>query len=150
MKNSTNTSVRNSFQGSRGKAFERSLNKLCKLVQSKGFHAHKNQPQRKFDGTFISGEPFDYEIFTDKVKWCFDAKECKSNSWNLSNAKINQVNALKQCKNAGLEAFFLVYFYPIKKLIKFDVDTVINSNKSSLNPEEGIEVDLNVLLNRGD
>lgn len=112
-----------------------------------GFHAHKNQPERTYSGKFIKGEPFDYEIFTDRFKWCFDAKECKSDSWSLTNAKITQVNALKQCKNAGLDAFFLVYFYPVKKLIRFDVDLIIETEKKSLTPEDGIEVNVNELFN---
>ena len=148
MTNSINSRPLKSSQGSRGKALERSLNKLCKEIQRIGFHAHKNQPERTYSGRFISGEPFDYEIFTDKVKWCFDAKECKSKRWSLQNAKLTQVNALKQCRNAGLEAFFLVYFYPYKKLIRFDVDLIIQTDKASLTPEDGIEVDLNELLNR--
>lgn len=145
-KHSIDSKGNSSLHGYRGKALERSLNKLCKEIQKQGFHAHKNEPKRTYDGRFISGEPFDYEIFTPNYKWCFDAKECKGDSWNLSNAKLSQVNALKQCKNAGLDAFFLVYFYQTKKLIRFDVDTVINSDKSSLKPEDGTEVDVNVLF----
>lgn len=145
-KNSISTKQVKLSHASRGKAFERSLNQVCKKIQSLGFHAHKNQPTRNYDGKFISGEPFDYEIFTKNVKWCFDAKECHSNSWNLHNAKISQINALKQCKNAGLDAFFLVYFYPVKKVIRFDVDLIINTDKKSLKPEDGIEVNLNELF----
>lgn len=137
----------NSSIGYRGKALERSINKLCKEIQRRGYHAHKNQPERTYNGRFISGEPFDYEIFTDKHHWCFDAKECKGKRWSLQNAKLSQVNALKQCKNAGLEAFFLVYFYETKQLIRFDVDVIINAKQASLTPEDGIEVDLNVLFN---
>ena len=138
----------NSSRGYRGKALEKTINKLCREIQKQGFHAHKNQPERTYSGRFIAGEPFDYEIFTDQVKWCFDAKECKRNTWSLTNAKMTQVNALKQCKNAGMEAFFLVYFYPIKKLIRFDVDLIIQTEKKSLKPEDGVEVNLNALLNR--
>lgn len=135
----------NSSLGYRGKALERSLNKLCKEIQRMGYHAHKNHPERTYSGRFISGEPFDYEIFTPGHYWCFDAKECKSERWSLSNAKIGQINALKQCKNAGLEAFFLVYFYKTGKLIRFDVDLVKDAS-GSLSPDEGIEVDINELL----
>ena len=146
MKSSTNLKQAKLSQGSRGKTLERSINKLCREIQKRGFHAHKNQPQRSYSGRFISGEPFDYEIFTDKYHWCFDAKECHKTKWEIKNAKLTQINALKQCKNAGLEAFFLVYFYPTGQLIRFDVDTVINSQKSYLMPEEGIEVNLNELF----
>lgn len=149
MKTSTNLKRNNSSHGYRGKALERSLNKLCKVVQSHGFHAHKNQPERTYSGRFISGEPFDYEIFTDRFKWCFDAKECHKKSWPVANAKLTQINALKQCKNAGIEAFFLVYFYPTSQLVKFDVDLLIETNKKSLTPEEGIEVDLNEIFSGG-
>lgn len=140
-----------SLNGSRGKALEKTINKLLTVIQKQGFHGHKNQPERCYSGQFISGEPFDYEIFTDKVKWCFDAKECKSKVWNLkTNAKLTQINALKQCKNAGMDAFFLVYFYPDRKLVRFDVDQVISSitnGVKSLSSADGIEVDLNELLN---
>ena len=146
MKTLQDSKHNNSSQGYRGKRLEREINKLCKVIQSHGFHAHKNQPQRTYSGKFIAGEPFDYEIFTDRFKWCFDAKECKGDSWSLSNAKLSQVNALKQCKNAGLDGFFLVYFYKTGKLIKFDVDLIKETDKKSLKPEDGIEVDLNVLF----
>ena len=137
-----------SSNGLRGKALERSLNKLIRIIQKKGFHAHKNQPERTYSGKFIAGEPFDYEIFTDKVKWCFDAKECHETSWNIkTNAKITQVNALKQCQNAGFEAFFLVYFHESKKLIRFDIDLIIQTDKKSLKPEDGVEVNLNEIFN---
>lgn len=112
-----------------------------------GFHAHKNHPNRTYAGKFISGEPFDYEIFTDRFKWCFDAKECKSAKWSISNAKISQINALKQCSNAGLDAFFLVYFYQQQQLIRFDVDLIIETDKKSLAPEDGVRVDLNEYFN---
>lgn len=127
-------------------ALEGWVDRQIRIIQHHGYHGHKNHPKRTFDGKYIAGEPFDYEIFTPKVKWCFDAKECAGNHWNLSNAKPGQVNALKQCKNAGLDAFFLVYFRPTGRLIRFDVDTVLECEQSYLAEEEGVKFDINECL----
>lgn len=75
---------------------------------------------------------------------CFDAKECKSDRWSLSNAKLNQVNALKQCKNSGLDAFFLVKFGD--DMVAFDVDTVISAmqeRRMNLKREDGQSFEFN-------
>ncbi|MEG0075915.1 MAG: Holliday junction resolvase RecU [Eubacterium sp.] len=116
-----------SSTGSRGHAFESQIDKLIAYVQSKGFHGHKNHPRRTKDGTYLEGEPYDYEIFTPHYKCAFDAKESKAEKWQLQNAKLHQINHLKQCKNAGLDAYFLVYFYPSRQMIRFDVDQIIRS-----------------------
>jgi len=124
----------------RGYSFEHQLDKLIDYINKAGYHAHKNHVKRADDGTYLQGEPYDYEIFTDDYKACFDAKESQQKSWNLSNAKLTQVENLKHCKNAGMDAFFLVYYYPNKQYIKFDVDFVINclkEGKKSLKMSDG-------------
>ena len=128
----------------RGKTFESEIDAWIERIQKNGYHGHKNHPKRTFKGKFVSGEPFDYEIFTQDRKMCFDAKECKSDRWSLSNAKLNQVNALKQCKNSGLDAFFLVKFGD--DMVAFDVDTVISAmqeRRMNLKREDGQSFEFN-------
>ncbi|MEG2769609.1 MAG: Holliday junction resolvase RecU [Oscillospiraceae bacterium] len=110
----------------KGYSFETQLNRLCTQVQSLGYHAQKNHADRTNDGKYLCGEPFDYIILTPNYKCAFDAKESQSERWSLTtNAKLEQINNLKHCKNAGLDAFFLVYFYPARRFVKFDVDFII-------------------------
>lgn len=127
----------------KGYSFETQINRLCSYVQSKGYHAQKNNAQRTSDGKYISGEPFDYLILTPDYKCAFDAKESHAERWSITtNAKLEQVNDLKHCKNAGLDSFFLVYFYPAKKYVRFDVDFIIECMKNgvkSLTVLEGCE-----------
>ena len=124
----------------RGKQLEKQIDQLIKWIDSLGYHGHKNHPKRLNDGKYIEGEPFDYEIFLPTYKCCFDAKECKSATWSLENAKPHQIDYLKKCKNSGLDSFFLVYFFKFHSLIKFDVDTVIkclSNDIHSLSPDDG-------------
>ena len=129
-------------QDVRGKQLEKQIDHLIKWIDSIGYHGHKNHPKRLNDGKYIEGEPFDFEIFTPSYKCCFDTKECKSNRWSLENAKPHQVDYLKKCTNCGLDAFFLVYFFNYKRLVKFDVDLIIeclSNDVSSLGVDDGKE-----------
>lgn len=134
----------------KGATLETSVNKLLKFLASKGIHGHKNHALRLMDGKTVQGEAFDYEVFSPSVHHVFDAKECMSGSWNLkTNAKVQQINALKQCKNCGCNAFFLVYFVPDNKVIVFDVDSVIQAisvGKKSLTADEGVVFDWQIFL----
>lgn len=124
----------------RGHLLEAEINKLVEYINASGGHAHKNHAERLSDGTYIRGEPFDYEIFLRDYKAVFDAKECHELKWRLKEKDIVQMENLKHCKNSGLDAFFLIYFYPIKKLKKIDVDKVIevlSSGKKSISHELG-------------
>lgn len=126
----------------RGKQLEKQIDQLINYIDSLGYHGHKNHPKRLNNGQYIEGEPFDYEIFLPKYKCCFDAKECNFDRWSLDNAKPHQIDYLKKCKNAGLDSFFLVYFFKAKKLIKFDVDLIIEclkNNVHSLKVNDGQE-----------
>lgn len=129
--------------------FEYQINKLCNYVNTIGYHAHKNHPERLNDGKYIKGEPYDYEIFLPEYKACFDAKECKSKSWSFKDKDLKQAEQLKHCKNTGMDAFFLVYFYQYKKMIKFDVDIFIEAlkTKKNLKPNEGTEWNISELIN---
>ena len=132
----------------KGGNLEREIDKVLKFLDSQGIHGHKNHAKRAPDGTFIQGEPFDYEVFSPSKTYCFDAKECQSKAWPLSAAKLSQVNNMLKCSKAGCESFFLVYFTSIHKLIRFDIKTVQEKlgQRGSMSPEEGVEFDWQVFL----
>ena len=124
----------------RGFEFENELNRLSKYLNSAGVHMHKNHANRTESGLWLEGEPFDYEVISDGVIHCFDAKECSANRWNLKNAKLNQLNNLLICAKNGAEAYFLVWFKAINQIIRFDASRVqeaLINGKKSLTPEEG-------------
>ena len=122
----------------RGYIFENQIQKVCDYVEAIGGHAHKNYPERLQDGTYIKGEPFDYEIFLPEYKAVFDAKECKTRKWRMVEKDIRQCNEMKKCKNAGLKAYFLICFEN-GDVRMIDVDTVIDILKtgSKTIPAEG-------------
>lgn len=112
----------------RGYVFENQLEKVCEYVEKIGGHAHKNHPERLQDGTYIKGEPFDYEIFLPNYKAVFDAKECKTNKWHMVEKDIRQCDEMKKCKNAGFKAYFLICFEG-RNVRMIDVDYVIDNLK---------------------
>ena len=81
----------------RGYIFENQIKKVCEYVEAIGGHAHKNHAERLQDGTYIKGEPFDYEIFLPNYKAVFDAKECKTRKWHMVDKDIKQCNEMKKC-----------------------------------------------------
>ena len=118
----------------RGFQFENQIKKVCEYVEAIGGHAHKNHAERLQDGTYIKGEPFDYEIFLPNYKAVFDAKECKTDAWHIVKKDIKQANELKKCKNAGCNAYFLICFEN-RDVRQIDVDIVIDylkQNKKSI------------------
>lgn len=133
----------------RGQYLETELNRVLKYLNSIGIHAHKNHPKRTDDGKYLEGEPFDYEVISHGRVYTFDAKECQRKKWNLQNAKPKQIKHLLNCKHQGADSFFLVYFFPANKLIKFDVELVrqrIADGIKSLSPGEGVKWDWRTLL----
>ena len=110
----------------RGFIFENQIKKVCDYVEAIGGHAHKNNPERLQDGTYIKGEPFDYEIFLPNYKAVFDAKECKTRKWQMVEKDIKQCNEMKKCKNTGFKAYFLICFegHDVRMI---DVDIVISN-----------------------
>ena len=132
----------------KGGHLEQQIGTVLKYLESLGIHGHKNNALRTQDGQYISGEPFDFEVFGHK-HFVFDAKECEMRSWNLkSNAKLSQINAMKMCKNYGAEAFFLVYFIQEHKVIMFDVDIIIDAMSKGirgLTSSEGVVFDWQIL-----
>ena len=111
----------------RGYYLEQQLDKVLAHLNAIGIHAHKNHVKRTEGGIYLEGEPFDYEVFAHGKLTCFDAKESHAKRWNLKNAKRTQVENLLNCQKHGADAFFLVYFVPEHRLIRFDADMVYKS-----------------------
>lgn len=118
----------------RGHPFEKEIEKVIEYIEKIGGHGHKNYAKRLQDGTYIQGEVFDYEIFLKNYKCVFDAKECATDTWHIVSKDIKQCNELKKCKNAGLNAYFLICFNQ-NDVRQLDVDIVIEylkNNKKSI------------------
>ena len=122
--------------------FENQINKLVDSIIKSGYFGTKLHPHRLHDGTYVDGEPFDYMIALPEYKACFDAKSIHGDSWKFEKKDIKQAANLKHCKNAGLDSFFIVYFFKLRKMIKFDVDVFLNvlaEKRKYLKPDEGTE-----------
>lgn len=132
----------------RGKGLERAIRKLFESYESRGIHCQQNHPEQLHDGTLVGRHGFDFQILHRGKFFAFDAKECALNTWPINKAKLHQLKALLEVhKNFG-EAFFLVYFTTLKKLVKFPAVTVQNAmtdGMTSLPPERGIETTLDIL-----
>jgi penicillin-binding protein-related factor A (putative recombinase) len=137
------------MRAQRGRFLEAQIESLLNYLNSNGIHAHKNYAHRTIEGVFLSGEPFDYEIFTNPVH-VFDAKETQQITWNLQNAKPHQIKHLLDCKNHGAEAYFLVLFQN-QDFRRFDVDVVrqaLIDGRKSLGKDEGTTWNYQQFLNR--
>ncbi|MBQ3456483.1 MAG: Holliday junction resolvase RecU [Synergistaceae bacterium] len=124
----------------RGHEFEAELNRVSKYLNANGIHMHKNHAHRTEQGIYLEGEPFDYEVISGGVIHCFDAKECAGKRWNLSNAKLNQLNNLLVCRKNGAQAYFLVWYRNENAVIRFDAELVrqkLADGQKSLIKEEG-------------
>lgn len=127
----------------KGAHLEQEIDRVLKYLDAQGIHGHKNHAKRTQDGTYIAGEPFDFEVFSPSRVWTFDAKECEADAWPLSKAKLSQVNNL--VRTGG---FFLVWFVRLRKLIRFDA-TVIKEKlgvQGAITPSEGVEFDWQIFL----
>lgn len=134
----------------RGQFLESQIDKLINYTNACGYLAAKLYPKRLADGTYIEGEKFDYIFILPGQVIVFDAKESKGKTWPFAKKDMEQADNLKKCKNAGCDAFFLVYFSELKKLIKFDIDKFIEAlsyNKKHLKPEQGEEWDWTIIKN---
>ncbi len=124
----------------RGFVFEYELNRLKKYLETQGVHMHKNHAERTEQGIYLEGEPFDYEVFVNGDVHCFDAKECSGARWNLKNAKLNQLNNLLMCAKNGAQAYFLVWFKTVNKIIRYDAEQIkkfLTTGGKSVKPEDG-------------
>lgn len=121
------------------------MNRVLKHLNNIGIHGHKNHANRTQDGTYIEGEPFDYEVISQGKTYCFDTKECHADSWNLkTNAKISQIKNLYDAAQNGAESFFLVWFATSNKIITFNIYKVreaLEQGVSSLKAEDGSAFD---------
>lgn len=134
--------------GNRGKGLEKAVKKLFERYESYGIHCQQNHPEQLHDGTLVKRHGFDFQIFYNGKFIAFDAKECAKGVWYLDKAKIHQIKALFDVFNNGGEAFFLVYFTGVKKLIKFHVQVVkiaLEANQKYLSPVMGEETKLDLL-----
>jgi penicillin-binding protein-related factor A (putative recombinase) len=125
-------------------SFESQINKLIKYIFDIGYFGTKLHPNRNHEGQYIEGEPFDYMIVLPNYKACFDAKMSKGMRWRFEKKDIKQAENLKHCKNAGMDAFFLVYFSDYKRMVKYDVDlflSVLAEGRKHLKITEGEEWD---------
>jgi len=132
----------------RGHYLESQLAKVISYLNEQGIHAHKNHPERTVDGTYLEGEPFDYEVMVSPPH-CFDAKESEGDAWPLAKAKPSQVKHLLNCRNHGAAAYFLVLFGR-KVLKQFDVQLVLEAmqeGRKTLLASEGCDWDWKQFLN---
>lgn len=142
----------------RGQSLERQIDGLIKNINALGYHGHKNNPKRLVNGAYIEGEPYDYEIFLSygggrAYYACFDAKECDDIVWHMKDKDIKQAENLKHCKNANVDSFFLIYFIPLKVLLKIDVDDVIavlKNGHKSVSSTLGTQWEINKILSKAD
>jgi penicillin-binding protein-related factor A (putative recombinase) len=134
----------------KGYKFEHQLNKVIEYINNLGFHAHKNHPKRTVDGTYLEGEPFDYEVVLPNYKAVFDAKECESVAYSIAKKDLAQIENLKHCKNAGMNAYLLIYFKGIG-VKQFEIDSVIEilkNGKKSMPYSQGQEWELLEILKK--
>lgn len=134
--------------GFRGKGLERAIRKLFESYASRGIHCQQNHPEQLHDGTLVGRHGFDFQILYRGKFYAFDAKECGLAAWPINKAKLHQLKALLDVHENGGEAFFLVYFTTLKKLVKFPAVTVqkaIAANFTSLCPKCGFETTIDIL-----
>lgn len=128
----------------KGKYLESQIDKVIQAAEKLGYHGHKNHPQRLFNGEYIGGEPYDYDLFLPGYHAAFDAKECLYDKWQIRSKDIKQAYNLLRCQNAGLDAFFLILFEG-KKLKKIPVSVVVDrlqSGKKTIYESDGEEWDI--------
>lgn len=132
----------------RGKSLEKAVKLLFERYESRGIHCQQNHPEQLHDGTLVKRHGFDFQIFYNGKFIAFDAKECARSSWPLDKAKMHQIKALFDVYNNGGEAFFLVYFTKLRKLIKLPISTVMKAlevGEKKLSPDSGILTTIDIL-----
>lgn len=136
-------------QGNRGKQLEKMVLKLFDQYRKAGIHCQQNHPEQLSDGTFIKRHGYDFHLYYKERFIVFDAKECKSTSMHIAtNLKPHQLNDMMCIKKNGGEAFFMVYFFIDKVMIKLDIDEavrLIDEGRKSITSDDGEKIKLNFL-----
>ena len=109
--------------------FENKIDKFIETLNRTNLNAYgwKNHPKRLHSGKYIEGEPFDYCILSRGYSCVFDAKETHDNYWQITEKDIKQAKNLYKCKKAGMDGFFLIYFYKAKTYLRCEVEKVFES-----------------------
>lgn len=109
-------------RGLRGSAFESLINTTNEYYRSKGLALVQKIPTPitplKFDSDkkliteayFEKDSTVDYIGVVQEVPVCFDAKECKTDTFSLQNIHEHQFNFMKEFEEQGGVAFILVLF----------------------------------------
>lgn len=135
-------------RANRGKALERAVCILFQRYAERGIHCQQNHPKQLHDGTLVERHGFDFQILYNARFYAFDAKECIRNRWPLDKATLHQLKALLTVEENGGEAFFLVHFTTLHKLVRFEasmVKTALAAGVPSLTPADGTATTLNIL-----
>ena len=138
----------NNTHGTRGRSLEFAVKKLFESYESRGIFCQQNFPETLGDGTRIHNHGFDFQMLYKGTFYAFDAKECNSPNWSLSNAKLHQVKALSDVAANGGISFFLVYFKLERKLVKMNIEVIkdaLAQGKKSLKSDAGEETKINIL-----
>lgn len=127
---------------------ESQIDKLFEKIDKMGYHGHKNNADRNFDGIYLHGEPYDYDLFLPGYHACFDAKMSKTDKYQIKDKDIKQINNLAKCKKAGMDSFFLIYFSSRRKLLKYDVDLLIEilQIRKNIDVKEGVKWEIEKII----
>lgn len=124
---------------------ESNVNKAFEIINNNnlGF-GWKNEAKRNFDGTYIKGECFDYILLKKDKTICFDCKETTKDIWSIKQKDVLQAVNLKKASNFNSEAFFLIYFKSINKIIKLDIHSFFKiwPKRKSIKWVDGIIFDI--------
>jgi penicillin-binding protein-related factor A (putative recombinase) len=119
----------------RGKQLEAAIREVFKHYAARGIHCHQNFPRQLHDGTIVEKGPFDFEVLYNGTLYAFDAKQCEATSWHPDKRHLHQEKMLLEVTRQGGQGFYLVYFVPLRKLVRFDVPL---PTSKGLRPEDGL------------
>ena len=94
------------------------------IIKNKLGFGWKNHPNRTNQGTYLSGEPFDYIIIKDNQIYCFDCKETGLKHWAIKKKDIQQAINLKKISltKHGVICGFLIYWKEIKQTTFLEIN----------------------------
>ncbi len=109
-------------RGLRGSAFESLINSTNEYYRAKGLALVQKIPtpitplhfdsERKLitEAYFEKDSTVDYIGVVQEIPVCFDAKECRSDTFSLQNIHDHQYNFMKEFEEQGGVAFLLILF----------------------------------------